>query len=288
MAMLKKTLFAAVACGTIALTASAFAQAGGAGGGGGTGSATGATAGAMGSVGTGMAGTTGTLGTGSMPRTGATGNGISGTSNNTPGTNNITGTNNTLAANGPNNGLGINNGPGVGGTAGNLAGTTGLGGTATPGGNGIGGNNNMLAGNRLALGGTTNSVNNNLGTRGPAGTTSVQSALATTPRATNNTGLSTAGGIVPPAGGNGFTNHRVIGSNENLNQRTTQRSVANHRNHEARAGQFGVGSNAAFAGLDLGNTATPVRGLRPRAMARVSSREHRITAELNRAELHTS
>jgi hypothetical protein len=255
MAMLKKTLFA-VTCGSIAFSALAFAQAGEAAGVGGTGSATGAV-GSMGSVGT--AGTTGT-GTGTGIRAGV--GGINSTlSNNSPGMNGPGGTGNTPGINGTlaANGVGTINGLGASGTAsGNLAGTTGAGGNAALGGNGVG-VNNTLAGNRLGLGGTAGAVTNNLGTQGPAGTTSLESALATTPRATNNAArLSAPVGIVPSAGGNGFTNQPVVSSHAEA---------------------------PTFPGLRIGDTVTPIRGLSARTIAKVSSRERHITAELNRAEL---
>ncbi len=254
MAMLKKTLFAAVTCGSIAFSASAFAQA--AAGAGGTGSAIGA----VGSIGSaGMAATTGiSTGTG----IGAGANKINSTlSNNWPGINRPGGTGNTRGTNSPlaANGVGAVNGLGGGGTAsGNPAGTTGMGENTALAGNGVG-VNSTLPGNRLALGGTTSDVTDNLGTRGPAGTTSLESALAPTPRATNSAAvLSAAGGIVPSAGGNGFTNQRVV------------------RSHTEAA---------IFPGLRIDDTATPIHGLRARAIAKVSSRERHITAKLNRAEL---
>ncbi len=311
MAMLRKTLVAAVACGSIAFAASAFAQAGGAAGGGAAGAGAGGTTGAsIGSAGTGTAGSTGLGGTGATGTTmgtpGTINGGINSTLSRPSGTMN---TNNSLALN--SNSLGTNSSASTNNTLGSTAG----GGTAL-GGNGVGSTANSLSGNQTAQNNPRVNagpgVTNNLGTTGPAGSTSVSSALATTPGAgiapNGAPSLTTAGGSTNVLGGNGVEQRRRLAratisrtrvAQEHVTHAVHHRVVANPENrhitrirHAANipgrtyAAGFGAGSMAAFAGLHLGNTATPVRGLSARAMARLNRREDAITAELNRAELN--
>jgi hypothetical protein len=313
MAMLRKALVAAVACGSIAFAASAFAQAGGAAGGSTAGAGAGGTAGAStgSAAGTGTGGTAG-AGLGGTSTTGTT-TGTLGTTNS--GTNSsmsspagTTTTNNSTALN--SNTLGTSNNTGINSTLGGTA----AGGTAL-GGNGVGSTTtNTLSGNQVGqnnLGVNAGpGVTNNLGTRGPAGSTSVSSALATTPGAgvapNGAPSLTTPGGSTNVLGGNGVAQRRRLARAQVSNNKLAQdhathavhRRVANLENrHVTRirhagiipgrtyAAGPGVGSRADFLGLHLGNTATPVRGVSARAMARLNVREDAVTAKLNRAEL---
>src|SRR5690242_10433114 len=254
MAMLKKTFMAAVACGSIAFAASAFAQAGGAAGGG----AAGASAGGMAGASMGAASATGTAGTiGSTPGAtssttgsvaGTTTTGVNTTMNNNAG---LSTTNNTLASNsttlGTNNRMATNNTLGTN----NIAGANGI------------GTNNMLAQNNVGVNAGPG-VTNNLGTHGPAGSTSVSSAQAATPGAgippTGAPALTTAGGSTKTLGEKGVTEHRRL-AREHASHTVHHHLAANVERHHVVHGVWG------------------------REMTRMNAREHDVTARLNRDEL---
>jgi hypothetical protein len=254
MAMLKKTFLAAVACGSIALAGSAFAQAGGTAGGGAAGASAGGMAGAsMGATaGTGMAGTTGTSlgGTSTMTKSpaGTTNTTVNGTLNGNTG---LSSTNNTLANNSST--LGTNNRTATN----NMLGTNN---TTTLGVNGAG-TNNILAQNNLGVNAGPG-VTNNLGTRGPAGSTSVSSAEAGI-RPNSAPSPTTAGGSTNRLDGNAVVEHRQIAHAPNSHAHVAAIEHARHRvafNHEWRR--------------EMGS------------ITRLNAREHNVTARLNRAQLN--
>jgi hypothetical protein len=207
----------------------------------------------MGSTsGTGTARTTGTfLGdtvstTGSVA--GTTTTGVNTTMNNNTG---LSTTNNTLANNsttlGTNNRMAANNTLG----ANNMVGTNGI------------GTNNMLAQNNVGVNAGPG-VTNNLGTHGPAGSTSVSSAQAATPGAgippTGAPALTTAGGSTNTRGENGVTEHRQLA-----------------REHVSHTVHHHLATNVERRHV--------VHGVWGREMARMNAREHNVTARLNRDEL---
>lgn len=248
MAMLKKTLVAAVACGAIAFAASAYAQTGAAGPAGSVGAATPGMAGgvgtptgpALGNTGTNTGGLAGTNGMNSTANNGLPGTSSNTLANNSPGRNGIGTTSNNVATN-------------------NTMGANGIGSGTAPGANGIGSNNmtTTMGGTRLAQNQTANSP----GTSGPAGTTAGAAPVA-------GAGALPAGGTA--LGGNGIR-HRVVATHQITHH--VVRRVANvypgrHITHLRMATHF-------VQGRTYGLT----------AMAMENARERRITSKLNRAQL---
>ena len=107
-------------------------------------------------------------------------------------------------------------------------------------------------------------VTNNLGTRGPAGSTSVSSAQAATPGAgippTGAPALTTAGGSTKTLGEKGVTEHRQL-AREHVSHTVHHHLAANVERHHVVHGVWG------------------------REMTRMNAREHDVTARLNRDEL---
>ena len=251
MAMLKKTLVAAVACGAIAFAASAFAQTGAAG-------PAGAAGGSGAAAGAAMAGTAPGSAGGELSATNA---GTNSTANNSLGrTNSNIGTANNVASNTANNG--------TDNATGHMAG-------------------NQLSQNNPAnnpgssRAGTTPAANSGAPVAGagalPAGETALggngitRHRVAVVHHITTHRARRLAGNVtVHHVRRFRVTTHHVIGLSAPI------------------PGEAGVGSAAAIEGLNLGNTATPVAGLSSRQMARVDTHERHITAELNRASLQGS
>jgi hypothetical protein len=162
-------------------------------------------------------------------------------------------------------------------TMGNPAGTTGTGATSnntpannstTLGPNNPMGTNNTLAQNNLGVNAGPG-VTNNLGTRGPAGSTSVSSAQATT----------TPGAGIPPNGapalttGGGSTN--ALGGNGIVQQSQTARANVSHMRMTAA-------ENARHHRVDVNLE----RRREMSSMARLNAHEHNITSGLNHAQLN--
>jgi hypothetical protein len=132
-----------------------------------------------------------------------------------------------------------------------------------------------MSGTRLAqnnaAGGTSTpnlGVTNNLGTQGPAGSTSVSSALAAGGAGSNH--LSNGGGGV--VGGNG-----VIEGNRQLSGVTAERRhVAMAPKHHIRV--------ASLSKRHVTRIAHRGR-IEGRSVAQLNAREHRVTEDLNRQQL---
>lgn len=255
MAMLRKTLVAAVACGAIAFAASAFAQTGAAGSAGSVGAAgaTGTANAAPGSIGAGTG-----LGAPGTSGPGGTTSGMNSTLNIGPGTRPNPIPNTSVAR----NGIGTSNN-----TNANMTG-------------------NQLAQNNLGTSrpaGTTPAAANPGG--GPI------TAAGALPAGGGGAALGGSGirhrhvAVV-----HHITHHAIrrVARNTTVHRITHLRLTTHHviGYVAPMPGGIGFGSTAAIQGLNLGNTATPVAGLSTRQMARVNARERSITATLNRAELN--
>ena len=123
------------------------------------------------------------------------------------------------------------------------------------------GTNNSLGTNNNTRNNTTLGVTNDLGTSGPAGTASIQSA---------NT-----------------LNDLAAGIQTSTMNRTATNLASNRANPTIAGGSLNAnastGANSVFPGLNLGTTSVPARSLTRTAMTRVNSRENQVTAQLNRA-----